>query len=105
MSIQSEITRISGNVSDALDAITAKGVTVPAGSTSDDLADLISQISGGGGGSMVEYWLWRDTNGVVRVSATDPSEEPTYAESIIVYVPASSAAIVGQAIVGQAIVG
>lgn len=49
MSIQSEINRISGNVSDALDAIEAKGVTVPAGSNSDDLADLIEQISGGGG--------------------------------------------------------
>ena len=103
MSIQSEITRISGNVADALDAITAKGVTVPAGSSSDDLADLISQISGGG--QFVTNWLWRDTNGVVRFSAIDPSEEQTYAESIIVYVPASSAAIVGQAIVGQAIVG
>ena len=41
MSIQSEITRISGNVSDALTAIGAKGVTVPSGATSDDLADLI----------------------------------------------------------------
>ena len=49
MSIQSEITRISGNVSDAFTAITNKGVTVPAGSTSDDLADLIGQITGSGG--------------------------------------------------------
>lgn len=48
MSIQSEITRISGNVSDALTAIAQKGVTVPSGSNSDDLADLISQISSGG---------------------------------------------------------
>lgn len=55
MSIQSEITRISGNVSDAFTAITNKGVTVPAGSTSDDLADLIGQISGGGGGAYA--WL------------------------------------------------
>lgn len=44
MSIASEITRISGNVADALSAISDKGVTVPAGSTSDDLADLIDQI-------------------------------------------------------------
>ena len=49
MSIQSEITRISGNVSDALAAIADKGVTVPVSSTSDDLADLIGQITGGGG--------------------------------------------------------
>lgn len=44
MSIQSEITRISGNVSDSLDAVSAKGVTVPSGSNSDDLAGLIAQI-------------------------------------------------------------
>lgn len=48
MSISSEISRISGNVEDAFEAIEGKGVTVPSGSTSDDLADLISQISGGG---------------------------------------------------------
>lgn len=51
MSIQSEINRISGNVSDALDAIEAKGVTIPTGANSDDLANLIGQISGGGGGT------------------------------------------------------
>ena len=45
MSISSEITRISGNVSDALTSIAAKGVTVPSGSNSDDLADLIDLIS------------------------------------------------------------
>ena len=48
MSISSEITRISGNVSDALTAIANKGVTVPSGANSDDLATLIAQISGGG---------------------------------------------------------
>lgn len=47
MSIQTEITRISGNVSDALDAIAAKGVTIPSGSNSDDMATLIGQISTG----------------------------------------------------------
>jgi len=46
MSISSEITRISGNVSDALTAIGNKGVTVPSGSNSDDLADLIGAITG-----------------------------------------------------------
>lgn len=49
MSIQSEITRISGNVADALTAIAAKGVTVPQGANSDDLADLIGSIQTGGG--------------------------------------------------------
>ena len=46
MSISTEITRISGNVSDALTAIGAKGVTVPTGSNSNDLADLIAEITG-----------------------------------------------------------
>lgn len=50
MSVSSEILRIAGNISDALTAIAEKGVTVHAGSTSDDLADLISQIQTGGGG-------------------------------------------------------
>lgn len=51
MSISSEISRISGNVSDALTAIGNKGVTVPQGSTSDDLATLIGSIQTGGGSS------------------------------------------------------
>lgn len=49
MSISSEITRISGNVSDALTAIGNKGVTVPSGANSDDLATLIGAIQTGGG--------------------------------------------------------
>ena len=49
MSIQSEISRISGNVSDALTAIANKGVVIPHGSNSDDLASLIAQIPAGTG--------------------------------------------------------
>lgn len=67
MSIQSEITRISGNVSDALSAIQAKGVTIPSGANSDDLADLIAQISGGGGITVVET---QDPNGGTIVTIT-----------------------------------
>ena len=52
MSIASEIARISQNVSDSLDAVAAKGVTVPSGSTSDDLAGLIALISTGSGTGM-----------------------------------------------------
>lgn len=44
MSIQSEITRITNKRDLALSAVAAKGVTVPAGSTIDDLPDLISMI-------------------------------------------------------------
>lgn len=49
MSVQAEIDRISGNVSTALAAIADKGVTVPDGSTSDALAELIAAIETGGG--------------------------------------------------------
>ena len=55
MSIQSEINRISGNVSDTLDAIEAKGVTIPSGSNSDDLADLIALIVSAPDGNLLEY--------------------------------------------------
>lgn len=48
MSIQTQIDRISGNVSAALAAIAEKGVTVPDGSTSDALAELIASIEAGG---------------------------------------------------------
>lgn len=44
MSISSEISRIANNISDSLTAVAAKGVTVPAGSNSDDLAELIAEI-------------------------------------------------------------
>lgn len=49
MSVQTEIDRISGNVSAALAAIAEKGVAVPDGSTSDALAELIASIQAGGG--------------------------------------------------------
>ena len=48
MSIQTQIDRISGNVTAALSAIGEKGVTVPDGSNSNNLAELIAQISSGG---------------------------------------------------------
>lgn len=52
MSIQAQINRISGNISSALAAIADKGVTVPDGSTSDVLAELIASIEAGGGASV-----------------------------------------------------
>lgn len=51
MSIQTQIERISGNVASALSAIRDKGVTVPEGSNSDALAELIEAIQTGGGAS------------------------------------------------------
>ena len=47
MSIQTEINRISSNVTSALSAIADKGVSVPSGANSDDLATLIGQVETG----------------------------------------------------------
>ena len=52
MSVQTQIDGISGNVSAALAAIAEKGVTVPDGSNSDALAELIASIQAGGGGNI-----------------------------------------------------
>jgi len=49
MSIASEITRLQGAKSNILDAIAAKGVSVPSGAKLADCPELISLISGGGG--------------------------------------------------------
>lgn len=54
MSVQTQIDRISGAVSDALAALTEKGVTVPEGTKVDGLAALIAAIEAGGGGGGVE---------------------------------------------------
>lgn len=44
MSITSEITRITNARNDSLTSVGNKGVTVPSGSTIDDLSGLIDQI-------------------------------------------------------------
>ena len=44
MSVQYQIDRIDGNISSALSAVAEKGVDVPAGSNSDNLASLIASI-------------------------------------------------------------
>lgn len=71
MSIQSEIDRISQNVSDSLDAVAAKGATVPAGSTSDDLPSLIASIQTGGAVESVN-----GQTGVVVLDADDVGALP-----------------------------
>ena len=83
MSIQSEINRISGNVSDALDAIEAKGVTIPSGSNSDDLADLIGQITGGGGGAISVVDTLDSHGGTIRtITAVDISDTTAVASDV-----------------------
>ena len=48
MSVQTQIDRINGAVTDAKSAISAKGVTVPENANVESLAGLIGQIEGGG---------------------------------------------------------
>lgn len=62
MSIATEIARISKNISDSLDAVADKGVVVPAGSNSDDLPELISQILSGSG-SVISIVDEQDSHG------------------------------------------
>lgn len=66
MSIASEISRIQQNVSDSLSAVAAKGVTVPQGSNSDDLPELIAQIQQGGSGGIVIADTQDAAGGTVR---------------------------------------
>lgn len=72
MSIQSEIDRISQNVSDSLDAVAAKGATVPTGSTSDDLPSLIASIPTSGAVESVN-----GQTGVVTLTASDVGALPS----------------------------
>lgn len=90
MSIQSEINRIIGFRDASLQAVAAKGVTVPQGAAIDDLPTLIAQIPSGGGTSLnfsvvggtippsspSENTIWVDTNETITqvvMSAVDPS--------------------------------
>lgn len=78
MSVQSEITRLSDNVTAALAAIADKGVTVPDGSNSDSLASLIAAIEAGGGGgdfTLGEFTLAANTMGYILAEDID---EPTF---------------------------
>lgn len=101
MSIQSEITRIAGNVSDALDAIANKGVTVPVGSNSDDLATLIAQITGGGGSAIVITDTTDPVSGgtIRTITAVDISGDTVTASDMLYGVTAHDAS--GTAVTGN----
>ena len=49
MTIESEITRIKTNISNAYDALEEKGATIPSDKNSANLADTVATITGGGG--------------------------------------------------------
>ena len=70
MSIATDVSRIKGNITAALAAIADKGVTVPDGSTSDALAELIASIEAGGGGGNFDFSHLGDVNFVKSGSFT-----------------------------------
>lgn len=72
MSIQSEITRITNRRDQSFQQVAAKGVTVPAGSTIDDLPDLIAQISTGSGSAVVVTEEPDSSGGIIKnITAVD----------------------------------
>ena len=77
MSIASEISRLSSNISDSLDAVAAKGVTVPSDSNSDDLPGLIALIEQGSGGDSGGT-IYQDLDGYLH-----PSEDSKNVISIV----------------------
>ena len=82
MSVQDQINRIGGNITNALSAVAEKGVTVPEGSNSDNLADLIAEIQpsgeGGTGGSDISLGLTGATVGqIAKITAVDDTGKPT----------------------------
>lgn len=71
MSIQSEITRISGAKSDIADAIEAKGVIVPSSSKIDDYAELIYAIPFAGAIPIEDIWSFATEGWGVRAIMTN----------------------------------
>jgi hypothetical protein len=61
MSVQTELQRIIQAKADIIDSIEAKGVTVPSGTTIDNLDDYVDQIQQGGGGDTGEYFYVENT--------------------------------------------
>lgn len=83
MSIASEITRLQGVKSDILQAISDKGVTVPAGSALDDCPALIASIPTGGGepepptGYIFRTALWASSGTDVNYNYINTNEDTT----------------------------
>ena len=83
MSISSEISRISSNISASLAAVANKGVTVPSGSTSDDLAGLIAQITGSGTGAISVVDTLDSHGGTIRtITGVDISDTTAVASDV-----------------------
>ena len=69
MSIATDVSRIKGNITAALAAIADKGVSVPDGSTSDALAELIASIEAGGSDVVLGEITFTSNNNVTLTDA------------------------------------
>lgn len=99
MSIATEISRISKNVSDSLDAVADKGVTVPSGSTSDDLPGLIAAIPTGSGSAITIVDEPDSHGGTIRhITAVSLSGDTVDASHLLSGYTAHN--YLGQAVVG-----
>lgn len=99
MSIASQISRIQQNVSDSLIEVANKGVLVPAGSTSDDLPELIAQITSGAGSAITVTDTLDENGGTIRTITAVSLEGDTVSPGTLLqgYTAHNS---LGEAIVG-----
>lgn len=101
MSIASEISRIQQNVSDSLSAVANKGVVVPAGSTSDDLPELIAKITSGSGSAITVTDTLDEHGGTIRtITAVSLTGDTVSPSSLLQGYTAHNS--LGEAIVGTA---
>ena len=100
MSVASEIARIAKNVTDSLAEVALKGVTVPSGSTSDDLPELIAAIQQGSGSAVVVTEEPDQNGGVIKnITAVDISSDTVDAAHLVSGYTAHDR--LGQAITGS----
>lgn len=96
MSIASEITRLQGVKSDILQAISDKGVVVPAGSALDDCPSLIGDIEGN-----TEYILKTDFSNFDVATSTDYPEVGSPAvltDNILSFTKSNTSYVTGESV-------
>lgn len=99
MSIQSQIDRIIGFRDDSFDAVEAKGVTVPADATIDDLPSLIMSIPTGSGSAVTVVDTLDANGGTIRtITAVSLAGDTVAANKLLSGYTAHNA--LGEAITG-----
>lgn len=99
--IANEISRIIDARDDSFDAVTEKGVTVPQGSTIDDLPDLIRSIQVGAGSAISVVDTLDENGGTIRTITAVSLAGDTVSPSVLLQGYTAHNAL-GEAIVGTA---